>query len=157
MYYSLFCSFTSYGISVWGLTHPTTLMPLFRVQKKIIRVISFSDKYASSSPFFQRLEILKLNDLHTFNLLSFSVIRLLSIGPFQTYFIPLTSVYNYSTRKASKGDMYVSSINTTLYGKRTAKYTCAILWSNLDINIRLSLSLNIFKKRLKNFYLATHS
>ena len=71
LYYSLFCSFTSYGISVWGLTHPTTLVPLFRVQKKIIRAISFSDKCASSSPLFQRLELLKLNDLHTFNLLCF--------------------------------------------------------------------------------------
>ena len=34
LYYLLSCSFTSYGISVWGLTHPTTLVPLFRIQKK---------------------------------------------------------------------------------------------------------------------------
>ena len=151
LYYSLFCSFTSYGISVWGLTHPTTLVSLFRIQKKIIRTISFSDKYARSSPLFQRLEILKLNDLHTFNLLCFVFQhnQVTSTGPFQNYFVPLTSVYNYNTRKASKGDMSVSGINTTLYGKRTAKYTGTILWNNLNINIRHSSSLNIFKKRLK--------
>ena len=152
--YSWFCSFTSYGISVWGFTHPTTLVPLFRVQKKIIRAISFSDKYASSSPLFQKLEILKLNDLHTLNPLCFvfQCNQVTSIGPFQNYFIPLTSVYNYNTRKVSKGDMYVYGINTTLYGKRTAKYTGAILWNNLNINVSFSLSLNIFKKRLKDFY-----
>ena len=159
MYYSFFCSVTSYGISVWGLTHPTTLVPIYKGSEKIIRAISFNDKYASSSPLFQRLEILKLNDLHTFNLLCFvfQCNQVTSIGPFQNYFLPLTSVYNYNTRKASKGDMYVSSNNTTLYGKRTARYTGAILWNNLNIDIKFSLFLNIFKKRLKNLYLETYS
>ena len=81
-------------------------MPLFRVQKKNIRAISFSDKYASSSPLFQRLEILKLNDLHTFNLLCFV---------FQCN-------QGTSIGQALKGDMYVSGINTTLYGKRIYRY-----------------------------------
>ena len=36
LYYSLFYSFLSYGILTWGLTHPRTLNPLFRVQKKDI-------------------------------------------------------------------------------------------------------------------------
>ena len=140
---SLFCSFTSYRISVWGLTHPTTLMPLYRVQKNIITAISFSDhdKYATSSPLFQTFEILKLNELHTFNLLCFvfQCNQDTSIGPFQNYFVPLTSVYDYNTRKASKGDMYVSGINTAQYGKRTARCTGAILWNNLNINIRLRI------------------
>ena len=98
--------------------------------------------YATTSPLSQRLEILKLNDLHTFNLLcfAFQCNQITSIGPFQNYFVPLTSVCNFYTRKASKGDMYVSSINTTLYGKITAKYTGTILWNNLNINIRLSPS-----------------
>ena len=34
LYYSLFFSFISYGIPVWGLTHPTTLDPLYKLQKK---------------------------------------------------------------------------------------------------------------------------
>ena len=120
----------------------------FQGSEKIIRVISFSDKYASSSSLFQRLEILKLNDfvLYTCNLLCFvfHCNQVTSVGPFQNYFVPLTSVYNYNTHKESEGDMCVSSINTTLYGKRTAKYTGAILWNNLNVSIRLSLSFNIF-------------
>ena len=129
-----------------GVNTPNNSCATFQSSEKIIRAISFSDKYASSSPLFQRLEILKLNDLHTFNLLCFvfHCNTVTSIGPFQNYFVPITSVYKYNTPKESKGDMFVSSINTTLYGKRTAKYTGAILWNNLNVNIRLSLSLNIF-------------
>ena len=142
-----------------GVNTPNNSCATCQGSEKIIRAISFSDKYASSSPLFQRLEILKLNDLHTFNLLCFvfQCNYVTSIGPFQNYFVPLTSVYNYNTRKASKGDMYVSINNTTLYGKRTARYTGAILWNNLSIDIKFSLSLNIFKKRLKKLYLATYS
>ena len=44
LYYSLFFSFISYGISVWGLTHPTTLDPLYKLQKKVVRAIIFSDR-----------------------------------------------------------------------------------------------------------------
>ena len=52
LYYSLFYSFLSYGIPTWGLTHPTTLDPLFRVQKKVNRAITFSGKFDSSSTLF---------------------------------------------------------------------------------------------------------
>ena len=44
LYYSLFCSFTSYGISVWRLIHPTTLVPFFRVQKKSSDLSHSGDK-----------------------------------------------------------------------------------------------------------------
>ena len=114
---SLFCSFTSYGygISVWGLTHPTTLVPLFRVQKKIIRAISFSDKYAGSSPLFQRLEILKPDDLPNSNLLCFvfQCNQVTSIGTFQIILFPLLQCIT-ATHTASEGDLYGSRINTTL-------------------------------------------
>ena len=110
-----------------GIDTPNHSYATFQGSEKIIRAISFSDKYASSSPLFQRLEIVKLNDLHTFNQLCFvfQCNQDTSIGPFQNYFVPLTSVYDYNTRKASEGDMYSSGINTTQYGKRTAKYTGA--------------------------------
>ena len=36
LYYSLFYSFISYGITVWGLTHPSYMDPLWKLQKKVI-------------------------------------------------------------------------------------------------------------------------
>ena len=39
LYYSLFYSFITYSISVWGLTHPSYLDPLYKLQKKIVRTI----------------------------------------------------------------------------------------------------------------------
>ena len=55
LYYSLFYSFISYGISVWGLTHPTILEPLCKIQKKVVRAFTLSDKYSHSFPLFHNL------------------------------------------------------------------------------------------------------
>ena len=159
LYYSLFHSFISYGIAVWSLTHPTILDPLCKIQKKVVRAITLSDKYSHSSPLFRNLELLKLRDIHSLNLLCFVYeCRFQApIVPFKEFFIPLASIHDYGTRKALKGDLFISGINTTQYDKRTAKYTCSILWNNLDSIIKNSPPLNVFKKRLKKFYLSSYS
>ena len=69
-YYSPFYCFISYGIIVWGLAHLTILDCLFRLQKQVVRVISFKDRYAHSTPLFYKLKLLKLYDIHTLKLLS---------------------------------------------------------------------------------------
>ena len=119
LYYSLFYSFISYGIIVWGLTHPTILDCLFRLQKRVVRAISFKDIYAHSTPLFYKLKLLKLFDIHTLNLLSrvYEYQNNQSVQPFDDYFTPLYSVHNYNTRQAFKGDIYVPGTNTTQYGK----------------------------------------
>ena len=158
LYYSFLFSFIFYGISVWGLTHPSTLDPLYKLQKTVVRAITFTDR--DSTPLFHQLQLLKLNDIHTLNLLC-SVYECKHHTPikfFNNYFIPLFSVHHdYRTRKATKGDLFISSINTTQYGKRTAKYAGTIFWNNLDTNIRSSPSLNVFTSGLKKFYISLYS
>ena len=69
-----------------------------------------------------------------------------------SYFTSLSSIHDHATHKSAKGDLYVSQINTTQYGKRTAiKCAGPILWNSLPTTIRDSLSLNIFKKRFLFF------
>ena len=89
LYYSLFYSFISYGISVWGLTHPTILEPLCKIQKKVVRVITLSDKYSHSSPMLYNLELLKLRDSHFLNLFCFVYECMFHapIVPFKEFFI----------------------------------------------------------------------
>ena len=149
LYYSLFYCFVSFGISVWGLTHPAILEPLCKIQKKVVRAFTLSDKHSHSSPLFHYLELLKLRDIHSLNLLYlvYECRFHAPILPFKEFFIPLASIHDYGIQKALKGDLFISGINTIQYGKRTAKYTCSILWNNLDSTIKNCPSLNVFKKR----------
>ena len=54
LYYSLFHSFLSYGVTVWGLTHPSITDPLYKLQKKVIRAICLKDKYDHTTALFRR-------------------------------------------------------------------------------------------------------
>ena len=89
LYNSLFSPFLQYGILVWGLTYETYIKPVFLLQKRVIRAISFQNYAAPSSPIFSDLKILKLHDLFQLKLLSFVYECVNKISPtnFHTFLI----------------------------------------------------------------------
>ena len=144
LYYSLFYSFLSYGIVIWGLSHYSILDRLFKVQKRVIRAISFKDKYIHTAPLFYELKILKLHYIHSLKLLCFVYeCTNNSITPtFHSYFNKLQTVHSYNTRQTSKGNIYL----TTQYRERSAKYAGGIFWNNLSVESRKSPSMQTLKK-----------
>ena len=71
LYYSLIYPFLTYGCHVWGLTFPSFQTQLFIIQKKAIRIISFSEPKSHSEPLFKSLNLLKLNDVIELQIVSF--------------------------------------------------------------------------------------
>ena len=71
LYYALIHPFLTYGIIAWGNTYATTLQPLFILQKKAMRIMTFSKYDDHSSPLFKKLKIIKLFDLITFHVSCF--------------------------------------------------------------------------------------
>jgi len=67
IYNSLFLSHINYGISCWGYTHQSSLKPIITLQKKAIRIITFSKYNCHTAPLFQKLNTLKLVDILKIN------------------------------------------------------------------------------------------
>ena len=63
LYYALLYPFFIYGLVTWGNTYETTIPPLFILQKKLVRIMTFSKFDDYSSPLFKSLRIVKLFDL----------------------------------------------------------------------------------------------
>ena len=63
LYYSLIYPFLIYGLLVWGSTYHTNINPLLILQKRALRIMTFSKFDAHSSPLFKLTNILKLFDL----------------------------------------------------------------------------------------------
>ena len=103
LYYSLLYSFLSYGIVIWGLTHPSIMDHLFKVQKRVIPVISFKDRYTHTTPLLYELKILKLHDINSLKLLCFVYeFTNNSVTPALDSFLnQLQTVHSYNTRQAS--------------------------------------------------------
>ena len=102
LYYSLFYSFVSYGICVWGFTCKSFVQKLIVTQKKFIRAMTFNKANAHTNP------ILKIDDIRQLQLLSFVYDCLNKIAPiyFHGYFVPCSQVHNFNTRLAARGDFF---------------------------------------------------
>ena len=104
LYYSLIYSHFSYGIIILGNTYTSTLQPLFILQKRVLRIMTFANYDSHYSTIFRQLELLKIYDLvfiHTALFMQQYYSKQLP-ETFDNLFQPLSCKHNYNTRLASK-------------------------------------------------------
>ncbi len=63
LYYALVYPYFTYSLIAWGHTYKTIINPLIVLQKRAIRIITFSSYCDHSSPLFKYLNLIKLQDL----------------------------------------------------------------------------------------------
>lgn len=71
LYFALIYPFLTCGILIWGNTYETTLKPISMLQKKAVRIITFSKLDSYSSPLFKSLELIKFFDIALFQIAIF--------------------------------------------------------------------------------------
>ena len=85
-------------------THKTYLTKLFISQKKMIRIITFSDYYAHTNPLFTKLKLLKLCEIYSYFMCICIYKYINSQLPsniFDAFFTLTTSIHDYKTRHHS--------------------------------------------------------
>jgi hypothetical protein len=90
IYYSYVHSIISYGIIFWGHIAPS--IRVFRLQKRIIRIMTGSRSKDSCRKLFTSLEILPLPSLYIFSLLRFVIKN-------KEFFTTNNETHNYGTRQ----------------------------------------------------------
>jgi hypothetical protein len=88
MYYSYGHSILSYGIILWGNSHLSDNM--FKMQKRIIRVITSSGRYESCRELFKKLQPLPRQSQYIFSLLGFVIKN-------RSYFIFKSDIHDINT------------------------------------------------------------
>ena len=153
LYYSLLYPFIIYGILTWGNTYPTTLDPIFMVQKKAVRIITFSSYDAPSSQIFKDLKILKIHDLVQYNVAVFMFkFNNKTLPPvFNHFFKPLSDIHKYNTRSASKNTFYPPKARTN-FGIFNIRYQGTKIWNSLEEKIK-NYNLSGFKVNIKNNFI----
>ena len=151
LYYSLVYPYLDYCISSWGGAPRSTLEPISILQRRIIRIITFSDFRCHTSPLFYKLNILKLTDIYNLKLgiLFHNIINNKFTGT--NNLISLNSVHNHNTRLADTNNFYQTFSNSNL---GLSSYAMAGLkfWRVIPSDLK-SYSLTRFKFRLKQFLL----
>ena len=140
IYYALFHSHLRYGCQLWGLTNNTTSKPIFILQKKAMRLITFNNFQCPSSPLFSDLKILKLFDLvkclniffvHNFlnNKLPFDLLNFFNFTQLEA-----DDEYNQyqGTRGARLKLLFVPSYNTITFGNKSFSKICITQWNTIQ-------------------------
>ena len=158
LYNSLFSPFLQYGILVWGLTYETYTNPVFLLQKRVVKAISFAHFTSPSTPIFSDLKILKMHDLFQLKLLGFvyDCVNRISPSCFHSFFDLVESVHRYGTRQVTKNNIFLTKKNTLQYGIRSVRYCGAKFWNDIPLDIKKSPSPSIFRRKLKAFLFQNH-
>jgi len=134
IYYSQFHSHLAYGCQVWGQT-PAAISQTSILQKKAVRLMSFSPKDAPSKPIFKNLNIITLEDLITTNNIIFvhKTLNKMSPSHFGNYFEPYVPSHDHDTRNnpSSEFSMPPGSVSLDNIHINSIKYKCAQDWNDM--------------------------
>ncbi len=155
LYYSFLFPFINYCNIVWAATYPTYLKKLIVIQKKYLRFISHSNRYAPSAPLYNKFKVLpidKVNIYQTCLLMHTFIYRKQDLpDSFQSLFTPISHVHSFQTRH-SNNNLLLPYTQTTRH-QFNISFRGPKLWSDLSPSLRSMSSYSAFKKHLKRLLL----
>jgi len=156
IYNSLIYPYLIYATSIWGNACDSIINPIFILQKKAVKAITFSDVRTHSAPLFKLLNILTIHDIYKIETLKFVHDCLNKVNPcqFHTYYTyPDNSHY---TTSSSQCKLYIPMVRTSTYGLKSLKYNGAIVWNDLPLTVRVVTSRKAFAKTLKSIFISIY-
>ena len=150
LYYALRYSFLTYGLTSWGTTYASTTTPLLILQKRAMRVMTFSKFHEHSSEIFKHLKIVKLPDLVFLNIAVFMYKFHNRCLPsvVDTFFTQVNKKHNYNTRSASNMFYTLPKVRTN-YGIFNIRFTDPKVWNSISENLK-TFSISNFKESVKS-------
>ena len=153
IYNSLILPHLNYGILAWGHKNDR----LFKLQKRVIRIISHSNFRAHTEPIFKFMKILKLEDLYQLQQLKFYYKLVNNRLPFyfsQIPFHPTSHIHNYDTRSPNN-NLYKTRVRHE-FAKKCIRHKIVESINNTPDIIRSKLhthSLYGFSLYIKNYFI----
>ena len=147
LYYTLIYPYLYYANIVWANNYTTRLENILRIQKKAIRIITYSPYNSPSLPLFKKLKILninQINDLHI-SLFMFDIHNNDLPLLFNELFKANRNVHDHNTRSANK---LHKRYNRTNYGRFPLSSKGIDKWNETPEKIKKASSRNIFKREI---------
>ena len=150
LYYSYIYPYMIYCIEAWGNASNCHLDQLYKIQKKVIRLISFTNYDISSATTFKKLEILPLNKLvyNRIGIMMYKYFNNLLPPAINDLYVSNNDVHKYSTRQ--KHLLYINRSNINVYEKSFGN-TSVRVWNALQSKIDVNVPISKFKKSSKNY------
>ena len=155
IYYSLVFPYLFYCIEIWGACPASTRLPLYRLQKKIVRNIYKLEYNAHANPAFYNLNILKLDDIFRFfiNKKFFEILRFNKSSWILQMVQDIQVNHMYSTRNLL---LRMPSIHICRF-KQSFIYQSIYNWNLIPDNLKNFNSILTFKNHFKKHIIAGYN
>ena len=153
LYHSFVYPYLNYAAEVWGSACDTHLLAIIKLQKKVLRIITNSHRNEHSSPLFQKLSILRFEEIHYYKiaLMMFKVYHKTTPVVFQKLFIRNADIHDHETRQA---ELYHVPIARTNYMLNAISVKGVKIWNELFMKINHDCSYLSFKIALKKYIIS---
>ena len=144
--------YLQYCIIVWGKTNKTILTRLYKLQKKAIRIITFSDRLAHTDKLFEKMSIMKLGTIYNYfvSIFMYNYKNGQVLSHLSNMFIPNNFSHGYYTRFGSDYRVNMVKNKTSSFNVRSQG---PHIWNQIPKYIRDLLTLNTFKTKIKQYML----
>ena len=142
VYYSIFYSHLIYGCNVWGLTTEENIDKIEVLQKKCIRIMTFSEFNSHTNDIFKELKIIKVRDVIKMHQLrvSFDFLNNSLPSDLMSLFQRSSDIHpNLDLNSSVNELLYIPRVKTTTYGIKSIKYHCAKLWNDFFKNGKIQV------------------
>ena len=152
LYSSLIESHLHYCTLLWANSHVTNIRKLQLLQKKAIRIITSSHYIAHTDPLFSITQLLKLDDMCTYELGIFmhKVTHFQLPHHMSSMFLRTENIHKHKLR--NQNAYYIQQIRTNTR-KSTINFSGPKIWNTLPANLRQLVSIHQFKKKFKQLLL----
>ena len=137
VYFAIFHSDFSYGCNIWGLTTEENIQKIEILQRKCVRLLTFSPYNCHTNKIFIDLGLLKLRDI-------IKVEQIKLVYKFQNSNLPtdLMGLFSFTSDisttnlelKRNMDNLYIPGIRSKTYGLKSVKYFYAKLWNDTFVN-----------------------
>ena len=152
LYYSFAYPYLIYCVEIWGHAGDRLLHPLFLVQKKIVRIITFSAFLAHTAPIFYNLRLLPLNKivLQRTSVFMFKLMNNMLPNAMNSLIVRNNDTHHYNTRQNHhlRGSRPTCKPVVNSFSNRSVQ-----IWNAISSKLNVNVSLYKFKYSVKLFLL----
>jgi hypothetical protein len=155
LYFSFLYPYLTYCNIIWGNAPNSALWPIFRAQKRAMRIIENIRSRDSTKMAFKNHSILRLPEIYRFSVLIFvyKYKNGLLPSPFLTFFTTNRQVHLYNTRHANLFRMPVAK---TKIASSFVKKTGVNIWNHFSNDITHEMKIGAFKKLIISLLISTY-
>ena len=151
LYYAMVHPYLIYGLVAWGSTFPSYIEKLNILQNKAVKLIGGGNYLDRATPYYSKLNILKLPDLYKLEIAKFVHRFMHNTLPqsFSNFFAKVGQVNTRTTRSSSNpNNLYIPCYKSNRI-QRSIKYQGVKVWNSIPVEIQ-NLPNSRFKIKLKS-------